>query len=43
MYQLIIKNGTVMDPANRINTVADVAVMDGRIAGVGSYAEEEAR
>ena len=43
MYQLIIKNGTVMDPTNRINTVADVAVMDGRIAGVGSYAGEEAR
>lgn len=43
MYQLIIKNGTVIDPANGVNAVADVAVENGRIAGVGSYADAEAK
>ena len=43
MYQLMIRNGTVLDPANNLNRVADVAVADGRIVGVGSFADAEAR
>ena len=37
MYQLIIKNGRVLDPANGIDRVASVAVENGRIVGVGSF------
>ena len=37
MYQLIIKNGRVLDPANSFDGVADVAVENGRIVGVGSF------
>lgn len=40
MYQVIIRNGTVIDPANRLHQTADVAVADGRIAGVGSFPGE---
>lgn len=43
MYQLIIKNGTVIDPANNCKRVADVAVADGKIAGVGQFPDAEAR
>jgi len=43
MYQLIIRNGTVLDPANGVSKTADVAVAEGRIAGVGDYAGVEAR
>ena len=38
MYQVIIKNGTVIDPANGIHRQADVAVLEGKIANVGSFA-----
>jgi dihydroorotase len=34
MYDLIIKGGTVVDPANRVNGLNDVAVEDGKIARV---------
>ncbi len=43
MYQLIIRGGTVLDPANGLNRIADVAVADGRIAGIGDYAGQKAR
>lgn len=43
MYQLVIRNGTVMDPANSLSRIADVAVADGRIAGVGDFSGAEAR
>ena len=32
MYDLLIKGGTVMDPAQGINGVCDVAIQDGKIA-----------
>lgn len=35
MYDLIIRNARVLDPANGIDAVADVAVEGGRIARVG--------
>ena len=35
MYQIIIKNGIVIDPANRFHGQADVAVAEGKIAGIG--------
>ena len=34
MYDLLIKGGTVMDPAQGINGVCDVAIQDGKIARV---------
>lgn len=42
MYQLIIKNGTVYDPANQFCGVVDAAVSDGKIVGLGHYDESEA-
>ena len=40
MNQIIIRNGTVIDPANGVHQQADVAVADGKIAGVGRVTEE---
>lgn len=40
MYQVIIRNGTVIDPKNRFHQQADVAIQDGKIAGVGSFPEQ---
>lgn len=37
MYQIIIKNGMVIDPGNGLFQQADVAVADGKIAGVGVF------
>ncbi|MGK2860983.1 MAG: amidohydrolase/deacetylase family metallohydrolase [Chitinophagaceae bacterium] len=33
-YDLLIKNGTVIDPKNKINSLLDVAVTNGKIASV---------
>ena len=33
-YDLILKGGHVIDPANQIDEVTDVAIKDGRIARV---------
>ena len=33
---ILIKNGTVIDPANKINGKADVLAIDGKIAEVGN-------
>lgn len=35
MHELVLKNGTVVDPLNHFCGVADVAIEDGRIAEVG--------
>ncbi len=43
MYQLIIRNGRVLDPAGGFDGTADVAVADGKIAGIGSFPDAEAR
>ena len=44
MYDLIIKGGTVIDPANRVNGVNDVAIEDGKIARVApNIPAEESR
>jgi dihydroorotase len=44
MYDLILKGGTVIDPANGVNGINDVAVEDGRIARVApNIASEEGR
>ena len=40
MYQIIIKNGIVIDPANRFHGQADVAVAEGKIAGIGQYSND---
>jgi N-acyl-D-aspartate/D-glutamate deacylase len=37
-YDLLIKNGRVVDGSGAPSFIADVAVQDGRIAGVGKYA-----
>ncbi len=34
-YDLVITNGTVLDPSQRLHAVADVAIAGGRIAAVG--------
>jgi dihydroorotase len=39
MAKLLIKNGRVIDPASRIDRVADVLIEDGRIAGAGENME----
>ena len=35
-YDLILKGGHVIDPANQINDVMDVAVKDGKISAVST-------
>ncbi|MBQ9564992.1 MAG: amidohydrolase family protein [Synergistaceae bacterium] len=42
MYQVLIKNGTVLDPARGLRAAADVAVSDGKIAEVRAGIEAEA-
>lgn len=36
-YSLIIRGARVIDPTQEIDRVADIAVRDGRIAGIGDY------
>ncbi len=38
---IIIKNGRVIDPCNKIDKVADIAVKDGKIAEIGSFGNME--
>ncbi|WP_018294013.1 dihydroorotase [Mariprofundus ferrooxydans] len=38
---LLIKNGHIIDPANDIDTVADLWIHNGRVAGIGSYEGEQ--
>jgi dihydroorotase len=35
-YDIVIKNGTVIDPKNNLNAKSDVAIKDGKIAKVGA-------
>jgi len=42
LYDLIIKNGTVLDPANGVNGAFDVAVTDGKIAAIHANLPEGA-
>lgn len=42
MYQIIIRGGKVLDPANNINEVLDVAVNDGKIISVSKEISGEA-
>ncbi len=43
MLQLLIKNGTVVDPANSTFGVRDIAVKNGCVDGVGNYDNVEAQ
>ena len=42
MYQILIRNGTVIDPANNIHDVLDVAVEGGKISSVSKNINAEA-
>jgi len=42
MYDLIVRNGTILDPATDRKEKGDIAVTDGRIAAVGSGIEGSA-
>lgn len=33
---LLVKNGRIIDPANGVDTVADIAVNDGMIISIGN-------
>jgi len=35
-YDVLIKGGTVLDPANGVQGVLDLAIVDGKVAGVGT-------
>lgn len=41
MYDLLIRNATVIDPAQEIFQKADVAVKDGKISGLGDFSLEK--
>ena len=36
LYDLILKGGTLVDPAQKLHTVQDVAFADGKVAAVGA-------
>jgi dihydroorotase len=42
MSSLLLSGGRVIDPANRLDAVADVLIRDGRIAAVGAGAAQQA-
>ena len=42
-YDLVIRGGTVIDPSTDSSAVADIAVVDGRIADIGPALSGEAR
>src|SRR6266568_1816198 len=42
-YDLLIKNGRVVDGTGELGFIADVAVQDGKIVGVGKYAGATAK
>jgi dihydroorotase len=39
-YDLLIRGARVLDPAQQIDRIADIAVRDGKIAGIGDYPDE---
>ncbi len=42
MNSLLLTGGHVIDPANRLDAVADVLILEGKIAAVGSEADKKA-
>ena len=40
-FDLVLKGGHVIDPANDIDQVADVGIRDGKIAGVNAFLERD--
>jgi Predicted amidohydrolase len=38
-YSLLIKGGRVLDPVNRVDTINDIGIQDGRIAAIGPNLE----
>lgn len=42
MYDIIIRNGRVIDPQNKFDAKADVAIYNGKIVGVGDYQNAKA-
>ncbi|MBQ6112702.1 MAG: D-aminoacylase, partial [Synergistaceae bacterium] len=42
MYQILIKNGIVIDPANNIHDELDVAIENGKISAVDFDIDSEA-
>ena len=42
MNRLLIRNGHVVDPANNVDEVGDILIVDGKIAQVGSHITQEA-
>ena len=42
MTELLIKNGRIIDPANKVDEVGDVLVRDGKIAEVGKISADGA-
>lgn len=43
MYDILIKNGTIIDGTEKKSYVADLVVKDGAIVGIGHYSEDEAK
>ena len=43
MYDLIIRNGTIIDGSGQPRFVADVAVQDGKVAAIGEISGEAAK
>lgn len=43
MTDILIKNGRVIDPANKIDEVCDVWIADGKVAGVGKFSGKAAQ
>ena len=41
MHKLLIRNGHIIDPANNVDEVGDVLIIDGKIAQVGSSLEQD--
>ncbi len=42
MSRILIRNGHIIDPANRIDTIGDLLIRDGKIAQIGDRIEAEA-
>ena len=42
MNSLLLTGGRVMDPANRLDSTADVLILDGKIAGIGQDVAKQA-
>jgi len=36
MDDYVIRGGRILDPANNLDTVADISIKDGKISGIGA-------